>query len=565
MLLREAKAHFDAGRFDDALRLMHRAVSAEPNSPQLWSNCGTVLALMRHFEEAEESFSRALALAPNFLSALLNRAQARMQLRRYEEAARDYDALLARAPDVPFARGALIRAKLQACDWHGLPEQWQHARQDLHAGNPVLPAMVSTALCETPEDQLLASRILANTRFPARVLWRDERYRHERIRVAYVSADFHAHATAVLTAGLFERHDKTRFETFAISFGPNDGGPMRRRLEGAFEHFVDVHGKSDAEIAQLLRNHEIDIAVDLKGYTDDSRPGIFAHRPAPLQINYLGFPATMGAPYIDYIIADAVTVPSELSACYSEKIVRLPHTYQPNDRTRERPETILTRAEAGLPDDAFVFCCFNNVYKITPDMFGAWMRLLRDVPSSVLWLLEDSDAAMRNLKREATERGIAPDRLIFAKRLPPEAHLARHRLADLFVDTAPYNAHTTASDALWMGLPLVTCAGRTFPSRVAASLLHAIGLPELVTHSLSEYEALIVSLAREPQRLAALKAKLETNRETAPLFDTARYTRDLETAFVTIWERHQRGEPPESFTIYENTAPPPPAAQAPPP
>ena len=557
-LVNAAKAHFDAGRLQDALRLMQAAVSAEPNSPELWSNYGTLLALMRHFKDAEESFSRALALAPDFLGALLNRAHTRMQLRRYEDAAHDYEGVLARNPDVPFARGALLRAKLQSCDWRGLPEQWRRACEEMRAGKPVLPAMVSTALCEAPEDQLLASRILANTRFlPRASLWTGEPYRHERIRVAYVSADFHAHATAALTAGLFESHDKTKFETFAISFGPNDGSATRHRLESAFEHFIDVRDRTDTQIAQLLRKNEIDIAVDLKGFTDDSRPGIFAHRPAPLQVNFLGFPATMGVTYIDYIIADAIVIPREDGAFYSERVVHLPHSYQPNDRARERPVATPTRAEAGLPDDAFVFCCFNNVYKITPGVFDVWMRLLRDAPSSLLWLLEDNETAMRNLKRGAADHGIAPERLIFAPRVAPEAHLARHGLADLFLDTAPYNAHTTASDALWMGLPLVTCVGRTFPSRVAASLLHAVGMPELVTSSAAEYEELARALALAPERLAAIKTKLETNRDTAPLFDTARYARDLESAFATMWERFQRGEQSESFAVAASLIPPP--------
>lgn len=545
-----AKAHFDAGRFEDALRLIQAAASAEQNSPQLWSNCGTILVALHRFAEAEDSFSRALSLAPDFAGALQNRAQVRMRLHRYQDAARDYEALLARNPGIPFAQGSLLRAKLQACDWEGLPEHWTRADEELRAGKPVLTAIAATALCETPEDQLRASRTLAQTRFPPRPpLWKGERYRHDRIRIAYVSADFHAHATTILAAGLFESHDREKFETFAVSFGPNDHSAMRTRVERAFEHFFSVAGKSDMEIAQLLRQNEIDIAVDLKGFTDDSRPGIFASRPAPLQVNYLGFPATMGAPYIDYIIADAVTIPPEDQLFYSEKVVYLPDTYQPNDRGREHPEVTTTHTEAGLPENGFVFCCFNNVYKITATVFDVWMRLVRDVPGSVLWLLEDNETAMRNLKREAEKRGVTPERLIFAPRVAPDAHLARHCFADLFVDTAPYNAHTTASDALWMGLPLVTRAGRTFPSRVAASLLYAAGAPELVTHSLPAYETLALSLAREPERLRALKAKLEKARDTAPLFDTLRYTRNLERAFVTMWERQQRGETAESFAV----------------
>ena len=327
-----------------------------------------------------------------------------------------------------------------------------------------------------------------------------ERYRHDRIRVAYLSADYHSHATSQLAAGLFDTHDKNRFETVAISFGPDDTSAMRGRLMRAFDRFIDVRDKSDGAAAALIREMEIDIAVDLKGFTQDGRPGILALRPAPVQVNYLGHPGTMGARYIDYLIADRRIVPDGHERHYSEKIVYLPDSYQANDRKRRIAERTPTRADEGLPETGFVFCSFNGSFKITPELFDIWMRLLKAVEGSVLWLLDDNPAAVRNLKREAEARGVSTQRLIFAPRRPVEEHLARHRLADLFLDTLPCNAHTTASDALWAGLPVLTCTGDTFAGRVAASLLSAVGLPELITDSLPSYEALAMKLARDPRR-----------------------------------------------------------------
>ncbi|HEX3483611.1 MAG TPA: hypothetical protein VHT51_01035, partial [Micropepsaceae bacterium] len=380
-------------------------------------------------------------------------------------------------------------------------------------------------------------------------LWHGEAYRHDKIRIAYISTDFRAHAVAFLIVGCFEHHDKSRFETTAISLHPDDGSETRQRIVAAFDRFIDVQAMSDAAVAAKLRELEIDIAIDLNGYTGDARTGILGHRPAPVQVNYLGYPGTMGAPYMDYLIADPMVIPSQDRVHYSEKIVYLPHGYQANDRKRRIAERTPTRHEAGLPETGFVFACFNNTHKIGPEMFDIWMRLLRDVEGSVLWLFEDNAEAAHNVKRETVARGVSAERVIFAPRVMPPEHLARTRLADLFLDTLPYNAHTTASDALWMGLPIVTCPSTTFPSRVAASLLHAIGMPEMVTSSLAEYEALAGALARDPVRLAAIKAKLIRNRDTEPMFDTARFTRYLEAAYTGMWERHQAGLPPESFAI----------------
>jgi predicted O-linked N-acetylglucosamine transferase (SPINDLY family) len=324
---------------------------------------------------------------------------------------------------------------------------------------------------------------------------------------------------------------------------------MRKRLVAAFDEFHDVRRNNDKEVAKLLNDRQVDIAVDLAGYTQDSRPGILAHRPAPIQVNYLGFPATMGADFIDYIIADAMVLPVEHQPYYTEKVVYLPDCYQVNDTKRKIAERTPTRKEMGLPEQAFVFCSFNNNWKITPDVFDIWMRLLHQIEGSVLWLLGTNEGAVRNLRKEAQRRGIDPLRLVFARWLPPAEHLARHRLADLFLDTLPYNAHTTASDALWVGLPVLTCRGEAFAGRVAASLLQAVGTPELIASNLEDYQTLALKLARDPALLAEIRAKLVGNRNTHSLFNTERFARHIEAAYMTMWETWQRGEAPKSFSV----------------
>jgi predicted O-linked N-acetylglucosamine transferase (SPINDLY family) len=381
-------------------------------------------------------------------------------------------------------------------------------------------------------------------------LWQGERYRHDRIRIAYLSTDFRTHAVASLIVGCFEHHDRRGFETIGVSLQPGDSSELRKRLEAAFDRFIDAREMSDGAVAQILRRLEVDIAVDLNGYTGQIRTGILARRPAPLQVGYLGFAGTMDAPFMDYVLADRIVLPEENQRHYSEKIAYLPHTYMPIDNERRIAESTPTRAEAGLPQRGFVFACLSYAHKIAPEMFAVWMRLLRSVDGSVLWLRSANATAAGNLRREARNRGVSPDRLIFAPPVPREDdYLARLRLADLFLDTLPYNAHATACDALWAGLPLVTCAGRSFHSRVAASLLHAAGLPELVTSSLEGYEETARALATEPVRLAAVRSKLLRHRDTSPLFDTARMARDLEAAYAAMWQRHQSGEPPASFDV----------------
>lgn len=359
-----------------------------------------------------------------------------------------------------------------------------------------------------------------------------------------------------LMPGLFERHDRTRFEVIAVSFGPDDGSEARQRLVKASDRFIDVQTMSDADVARLLHEMQVDIVIDRKGYTAGCRPEILAHRPAPIQVSYLAYPGTLGADFVDYVLGDTIVTPFEHQPFFTEKIVQLPGSYQVNDATRKIGDRTWTRREAGLPERDFVFCCFNNNYKITAPVFRIWMRLLQSVKDSVLWLIEDSSETKQSILQAASTMGIDPARIVFAPRLDHEDHLARHRLADLFLDTLPYNAHSTASDALWAGLPVLTYRGAAFAGRVAASLLHAIGLPELVTESLDDYEALALKMATEPAALSAVRQKLAQNRLIYPLFDTDRSRRHIEAAYIAMWDRWQRGESPGSFECQPMATPP---------
>jgi predicted O-linked N-acetylglucosamine transferase (SPINDLY family) len=443
-----------------------------------------------------------------------------------------------------------LHGKMRICNWAGLDQDIDcqiKSVRDKKASNP-FPLL---AIPTSPEDQLTAARSWVSTNFPERRPARREMApsRHERIHVGYVSADFHQHATAILTAGLFECHDRSRFVITAISIGPNNASEMRRRLERSFDRFIDAALLGDAELLSLIEEAEIDILVDLKGFTEDERTRIFASRVAPIQVSYLGFPATMGADFIDYLICDRVIIPAPSRQYFSEKLVYLPHSYQVNDIKREISDRRLSRLDCDLPETGFVFCCFNKSYKINPETFDCWMRLLRQVDGAVLWLLDDNPTAAANLRKEAAARGVDATRLVFAKQLPAAKHLARHRLADLFLDTLPYNAHTTTSDALWAGLPVLTQIGATFAGRVAASLLNAVGLPELIAATRDEYEKLALALARDPERLASLRAKLMQNRLTTPLFNTEMTTRHIERAYQEMYERHRCGLPPDDIEI----------------
>jgi protein O-GlcNAc transferase len=544
-------AHNELKYYADALISFDQSLAIDPTSPDALVGRARALSGLMNFDEAITSYDKILALRPDCIEAMVNRGSALAALKRYEEAIADCESVLVLNPDQEYVRGYLLFYKLSSCDWHALEADREAIAAGLQAGKRVIQPFVNLIVAQSPAEQLQCARIWTADKYSSSTapLWRGERYGHDRIRVAYLSADFRWHAIAALMAGVFEHHDRSRFEISAISFGPDDGSELRGRLVHAFDRFIDVRDKNDSEVASLLRDMETDIAVDLMGLTNHSRPSILAQRSAPVQVNYLGYPATMGADFYDYILADRIVIPEEQQRFYGERVVYLPDSYQCNDSKRRIAERPPSRAEAGLPETGFVFCSFNNNNKVTPEIFSIWMRLLHAVERSVLWLFEDNEAAARNLRREAEARGIAADRLVFAPKKNMDEHLARHRLADLFLDTLPFCAHTTASDALWAGLPVLTCIGSTFAGRVAASLLYAVGLPGMVTQTLADYEALALKLAHDPSMLSSVKATLARNRNNHPAFDTARFTRHLESAYTKMWERYQRGDAPASFGI----------------
>jgi protein O-GlcNAc transferase len=539
---------FRSGRHSEAAAAFGRAVAADSTFAEAWLGRGALaLSLGRH-EEAITALDQALASNANLPNAWLVRGQAHYLEKRYDTALADWNKALALNPDQPGVAAACLRIRMHHCNWAGFEAACESARASVRNAGLVAPFMF-VAIPSTPPEQLQSARRWVAGNFRSAPVTQGKRSDHGRVRIAYLSADFHQHATARLMAGVFEQHDRSRFEVTGVSIGPNDRSAMRRRIEAAFERFVDAKAHGDDQIAELIRTLNVDILVDLKGYTQDARTGVLARRPAPIQVNYLGFPGTIGADFIDYIIADRDVIPEHEFDCYAEKVVWLPDSYQANDRNRAIAETAPPRAEHGLPQAAFVFCCFNDNYKITPAVFSCWMRILLAVPDSVLWLFEENAIAAENLRREAAARGVAPERLVFARSLPNAEHLARHRCADLFLDTLPYAAHTTASDALWTGLPVLTCLGETFAGRVGASLLNAIHLPELITTTAGAYEKLAIELAGDPSRLADIRARLARHRLTTPLFDTAGFTRHLEAAYLAMIERLQAGLPPEHIAI----------------
>lgn len=542
-------------RYDRALKSYDQAIALDPGNPVAFNNRGNVLAALARRHEALASYEHALELKPDYLEALFNRGHALAEIGRDEQALECYLRAVALDSDaayaLPYAPGYVACARLYLCDWSDCAESAERVVERCLAGERTLVPFGSYLLRDSAELQYRCSRTFVEDRNPAspRPVWRGERYAHDRIRLAYVSFDFHEHMMAYQLAGIAEHHDRTRFETTALSLYPKAGGPIQDRLRRAFERFIDVSDRDDLEVARSVRELEIDILVDLTGHTRGGRMGIFAHRPAPIQVNF-NCPGTSGADYLDYIIADRVVVPPEHHRYCSEKVVYLPDTVQPNDSRCGISDRTPSRAEAGLPEQGFVFCSFNTSYKIRPHLFDVWMRLLRRFEGSVLWLARANATVMNNLRREAATRAVDPDRLIFAPRIERlEDHLARQRNADLFLDTLPYNAQTTAADALWAGLPVLTCLGGALSGRIAASALTAIGLPELITHSLTEYEALAASLVQEPARLQGFRDTLARNRTIHALFDTARYTRHLEAAFERMRELHRSGETPCHFAV----------------
>jgi protein O-GlcNAc transferase len=540
----------DIGRNEDAIASYSKAVQFQPNFSEAHNNLGNVLKDSHRSEEAVSCYVRAIRIRPDFATAHSNLGSVLSELGRYEEGIASYLEALRYKPDSSATLAKLVHQLARICDWDAMQSNVTALLDPGLSEEGVVPFGL-LHIEDNPARHHQRSELYAKQKFPLQELSCIPRpeVKPERLRVGYFSADFHDHATMYLMARLFELHDSDKFEIVAYSYGHGANDSMRSRLRDAVGEFHDVRDLDDRAIAELGRSHRLDIAVDLKGYTQYARLGIFSYRVAPVQISYLGYPGTIGAPFLDYIIADQTVIPREQSVHYSEKIIYLPHSYQVNDDARKISDKAITREDAGLPETGFVFCCFNNNDKIGPNEFDIWMRLLQQVKGSVLWLFKSNKWAEENLQKEARKRGVHSERIIFADRMPNAEHLARHRLADLFLDTFNYNAHTTASDALWSGLPIVTMLGEGFAARVAGSLLTAIDLPELITVSENEYEQLALDLALNPERLAVLKAKLAGNRLTTPLFNTGLFARHIEEAYQQVYQKYFDGEPPDSILI----------------
>lgn len=551
----KALALQELGRLQEALDAYARALAVKPDFADVLTRLGILLHCMRRPDEALAALRKAVCLAPRNTAALLNLAGILKDYDLMAEAAETYRALLSvgNGP-MAVAQFEYCHLRRHLCDWQGLEDAERSAIDGLKASGERVPPFGALAMACGPADHLTLARRWADgfkAAAPPASLSRPGLgpSAKRRIRLGYLSSDFHDHATSSLVTELFERHDSSRFELFAYCFGQDDQSAMRRRLMAAFDRFTILKDHSHADAARAIAGDAPDVLIDLKGYTRGARPAILAQRPAPVQVNYLGYPGTMGAAFIDYIIADPFVAPMQHQRYFDEKIVQLPDCYQPNDRQRRASPMPRTRKDFSLPDDGMVFCAFNSVYKITADVFSIWMRLLQRVPGGVLWLLDANPTAKANLRYEAALRDVDPDRLVFAPKLPIAEHLARYPFADIFLDNLPVNAHTTASEALWAGLPVVTCAGEIFVGRAAGSLLLACGLPDLVTGSLAEYEALALRLATDRALLAHFRSRLARDRSSARLFDIERYARNLEAAFVHMVRLHEAGRPPEAFAV----------------
>jgi protein O-GlcNAc transferase len=534
----------------EAVAAYRHAIAAKPDDAAAYNNLGTILLELGTLDQALAAFRQAIGLDPSAAGTHNNLGLVLQGLGRLDEAVASFELALAYRPDFTEAFNNLTYVRRTLCDWRDLERDAERCRSSVRSGKTGHDPLAFISLNSTLEEQQRCARSWTRAKTTgAPRLPPCERKSTGKIRLGYLSADFRQHSVAVLTAELFERHDRSRFEVIAYSSGRDDGSAMRRRLCQAFDRFVDIAPLTHHRAAQLIRNDAIDILVDLSGHTNGARLPIVAARPAPIQVNFLGYPGTMGADCIDYVIADPIIAPMTDQPFYDERIVHLPDCYMPFDTTQAIAEPVPTRTEYGLPEAGFVFCCFNNTQKITPTAFDVWMKLLLAVPGSVLWLAEEKATVRANLVREAEARGVAAERLVFARMQPLPEHLARHRLADLFLDTLPYNACTTTGLALWAGLPVLTCLGNGFAGRIAASLLHAVGLQELVTRSSAEYEALALRLAADRAQLEDLRRRLAANRLTAPLFDTGRYARNIEAAYLRFWQNWAAGMPPQAFSV----------------
>lgn len=542
-------------RLDSAVADFDKAISLNPGLAEAYRNRSIIFGIAQLDQKALTDCETALQLDPGNSDGHHLKGVTLSRMKRYKEAISCFDRALLLQPHFKFLLGSRRHVQMTICDWNGIESDLRALTTGIQAGGAMSSPMPVLALLDDPKLHRACAQVFSAHEYQVEPLERISPPGNSRnkIRVAYFSADFHLHPVAVLMAKVFESHDRSKFEIFAFSFGPAAGDEMRKRLEPCFDQFLDVRGNSDAEIVRLAHALNIDVAIDLSGYTANARPKIFGFRAAPVQINFLGYPGTTAVEYMDYLIGDETVIPNDQRRHYDEKIIYLPHSYLPCDPTRSIAETVCARDELGLPRHGFVYCCFNNSYKITPHIFAAWMRVLSRVPASVLWLSQNNEGAAANLRFEATRHGIDASRLIFAERIPSSAeHLARHRAADLFLDTLPYNAHATAIDALWAGLPVLTCMGQSFASRVGASLLRTLGMTELIATSVKHYEDLAVGIAIEPSRFESIKQKLAETRRNSPLFNAESFTRQIEKAYMLAHDRYRRGLEPDHIRVTDN-------------
>ena len=542
----------EKGELHEAIASCEKAIKLRPNLFGAYNNLGMALKDKGELDAAIDSCKKAIKIKPDYADAYYNMGIALKEKGDLDAAIDSCKKALKIKPDYQPARTEKLYQQAHICNWTAIQEDREYISELGISTQHVSPFAI-LSLEDAPERHRLRSELYAKQNFKQRPMPLPSRPKTKpsRLRIGYFSADFQDHATMYLMAKVFEAHDPEKFELYAYSFGPDKNDEMRQRLIKAVHVFDDVKMMNDKDIALLAQQDKIDIAVDLKGFTKGSRTGIFAYRAAPIQINYLGYPGTMGANFIDYIIADKVVIPEKHEPSYNENIIHLPYSYQVNDNTRVISECSMTRIEMGLPEQGFVFCCFNQNYKISPTEFDIWMRLLRKVEGSVLWLLKSNKWSEDNLRLEAEKRGISSERLIFAEKKPQAEHLARQRLADLFIDTFNVNAHTTTSDALWAGLPVVTKLGKGFAARVAGSLLSAIDMSELITETEQEYESLILDLATNPERLGAIKLELAANRLSKPLFNTELFTKHLEDGYQRAYQQYFDGKKPEAIYVPE--------------
>ena len=538
-------------KFEEALENYNLAIKINPNIAEVYNHKGNVLSKTKKFLEAIENYNLAIKINPNFAGFYFNKANVLKEIGKFEDAIHNYEKAQLLDNKIEFCKGNLLHAKMLCCNWSNLYELYNEIFNDVNNGKYSASPFGYQAICDDESNLQKCAQLFSNKNSPEikNSFFIKKKLKKKKIKVGYLCGEFREQATSILMTEVWEKHNKEYFEILAFDSGWDDKSLRRKRIVNAFDKIIDISNLSDLDSAKSIYNEQVDILVNLNGFFGNARPIVFSYKPAKIQVNYLGFPGTMGVNYIDYIICDKIVVPPDSKNFYNEKIVYLPNTYQPNDSKRVISKRSFSREELSLPDNAFVFCCFNNNYKITPNMFEIWTTLLNKVNNSVLWLLEGNLEAVKNLKKEIEIRGIDSSRLIFAKQMKHEDHLARHRNADLFLDTLPYNAHTTASDSLWAGLPVLTCVGKTFPGRVGASLLKSLDLEELITHSDHEYINRAAELAFNKEKLILIKDRLNSNKLKKPLFNSELFCKNLEMAFQIMFEKSDLGLQNEDILV----------------